>query len=789
VGVVAVLAGRDLLRRWRSVLVLAVLVGLVGGTVLAASAGARRTATALDRFRDTSAAADIELLGGPTAHEIDALAATPGVEAVGVLRAYGLVLPAAPDLEAIGAPVGSAFGRLVDRPRLVAGRAPDADRPDEIAIGEALAARLHLGLGDTVHAESYSPAQVAAILGAASDVGPFAGPELRLRVVGIERRPLDLADRAASGGLLVLSPAFDHHYAGHIGAFGLRLRVRTTDGSQVPAVIAAAHRSFGERLFTTQGLSVETEGARDAIRVLAVALWSFAAVAAIAGALAAWFVLSWDLLRYQPDQPIYEALGLTRPQRLWVMLSRSAVVAVGGAVLGLVGAALASPLFPLGLAGRAEPARGLHLDVPVLVGGSAIVALVVLGIASLAGLRATAHAERRAEPRRPSRSQAATAHAGLPPAATIGVQMALDDRSDGGSVPVRSAVGAVAAAVAASIAVLLLATNADQLAANPARYGWTWDVEIPDTSANAPCGGAAPDLTTLTALSAIDEVCFVNVEIDGRSVASLSFTTRRGPGIDPTVLEGRPPRGDREVALGTATMAALHKHIGDRVMTRLGGTTLRYEIVGRVVLPSLGDAQPLADGAVFTGPGFAPLYDQSIFSRYFVARTAGHVPPPVLARQVAAVPGLGAPIGPIVPSEIHRIDQVRWLAPSLVVLLTLLALGAAVHALITSGHRRRSEFATLRVLGFARRQVRGSVLAQATTIALAGLAVGLPAGAIVGKAGWRLIAGRLGVSQATSLPPFLFVIAAVAALGVLNIAGALTAARSARSTVADLRAG
>jgi hypothetical protein len=122
VGVVVVLAGRDLLRRWRSVLVLAVLVGLVGGTVLAASAGARRTDTALDRFRDTSAAADIELLGAPTAREIDALAATPGIEAIGVLRAYGLVLPAAPDLQAIGAPVDDRFGRLVDRPRLVEGR-------------------------------------------------------------------------------------------------------------------------------------------------------------------------------------------------------------------------------------------------------------------------------------------------------------------------------------------------------------------------------------------------------------------------------------------------------------------------------------------------------------------------------------------------------------------------------------------------------------------------------------------------------------------------------------------
>ena len=780
VGVVAVLAGRDLRRRWGSLLVLVLLVGLTGGLVLASVAGARRTDSSLDRFRKVSAAADVELLGAPSPRQIKALGDVPGVEAVGVLRGYGLVLPQDPALQTIRAPVGRAFGRSVDRPRLMAGREPGASAPEEIALDEALATLLHLHPGDTLDVSSYAPDQVQAILGGDPDVGPLAGPQVRLRVVGIERRPLDLADRAVSGGLLILGPAFDAKYADRIGVFGESLRVRISDHTDAATVTAAARKILGDRLFATQGLFAETAGARDAIHVLAVALWILAAVAAAAGAVAIAFVLSRDMLRHQRDQDTYDALGLTRSQRFGVVAPRGAVVAIGGSAVALVGAVLASGRFPFGLARRAEPDPGFHVD-PVGLGvGATVAALVVLAIVAIAGFRVTARSSRPDGPlrtSRPSRTLAAAARAGLRPTATNGMRMALDRRSDEGPVPVQSAVVGVALAVAGTMVALLLLSNVERLAASPPRYGWTWDVAVADTSDNRLCGADQPDLSSVTALSLVDEVCSQTVDVDGRSVGGLSFTSRRGPGIDPTVLEGRAPLGDREVDLGTATLRALHKRVGDRVTVQRRGKPLRYQVVGRAVLPSLGDAQPLADGAVFTGEGFAPLFDLNIFTRYFVGRIDHGATRRTLDRQVAALSDVGAPMGPTLPGEVSRLQQIGWLAPGLVALFALLGLGATAHALVTSSVRRRSEHATLRVLGFTPRQLRSTVAYQATTVAVVGLAIGLPLGTIAGKAGWRLLAGALGVSDTNSLPVVPFLLTASVTLLAVNAAGLLLGRR------------
>ena len=260
-GAFALVAGWDLRRRGRRVVFLVVLVGVVGACVLATVAGARRSSTALTRFQASSRSADLELAAAPTAQQVARLRRLPGVAAVAVLPAYGLVIPSAPDFQGIGAATDPEFGRGVDRDRLIAGRRPDPGAVHEITIGEGLANRLHVGVGSFVTAESFTPAQIAATLSGVSDVGPRAGPTVKLRVVGIARRPLDLGEQAASGGLLVLTPAFAHEYDGRIGVFGARIRVRTEHGARdVPSVIAGARRVLGPALFIAQGLAVAVAG-------------------------------------------------------------------------------------------------------------------------------------------------------------------------------------------------------------------------------------------------------------------------------------------------------------------------------------------------------------------------------------------------------------------------------------------------------------------------------------------------------------------------------------------------
>ena len=139
-------------------------------------------------------------------------------------------------------------------------------------------------------------------------------------------------------------------------------------------------------------------------------------------------------------------------------------------------------------------------------------------------------------------------------------------------------------------------------------------------------------------------------------------------------------------------------------------------MVGRAVFPTLGAAQQLGDGAAFTGAGFAPLFDQNIFFRFFVGRFAAGADRNELRQRIDAVPQLSPLTESTLPAEIDRLHQVDWLPVSLAILLGGLALFAVGHAIVASVHRRRRELALLKTLGFERRQVRATVGWQATTI-------------------------------------------------------------------------
>src|SRR5947208_1039295 len=71
------------------------------------------------------------------------------------------------------APAGRRFQRLVDRPKVLAGRLPLPDRADEVALDQRGAAILHLHVGSTLAMEAIRTA------------GPPGARKLRERVVGI----------------------------------------------------------------------------------------------------------------------------------------------------------------------------------------------------------------------------------------------------------------------------------------------------------------------------------------------------------------------------------------------------------------------------------------------------------------------------------------------------------------------------------------------------------------------------------------------------------------------------
>jgi predicted lysophospholipase L1 biosynthesis ABC-type transport system permease subunit len=85
-------------------------------------------------------------------------------------------------------------------------------------------------------------------------------------------------------------------------------------------------------------------------------------------------------------------------------------------------------------------------------------------------------------------------------------------------------------------------------------------------------------------------------------------------------------------------------------------------------------------------------------------------------------------------------------------------------------------------MGFSRRQVRGAVAWQASTVGLIGVVVGVVAGIVVGQVVWHSVADGLGVDPRLSVP-----IAAIAvvlvpiALIVVNAIAAVPASLAVRT--------
>jgi putative ABC transport system permease protein len=247
--------------------------------------------------------------------------------------------------------------------------------------------------------------------------------------------------------------------------------------------------------------------------------------------------------------------------------------------------------------------------------------------------------------------------------------------------------------------------------------------------------------------------------------------------VGPTIVAGRAPRADDEVALGAKTLDRIGASIGDTVRVRPDsrGTPVQLHVVGRVVLPGLGtypgsDKTALGEGALLTRASLKRLGPDFGVGPYLVrlaptitrARLEHAIVPEGRSSDVT-VSGLER------PSDIVSYERVRTTPLLLAGLLALLAVATLAHALVTAVRRRRRDFALLKTLGFTRRQVSGSVAWQATTFGVAALIVGIPLGVIVGRWAWTTLADNLGTVAEPIVPVVAFVIGVPVVLLVANL--------------------
>ena len=666
-------------------LVLAIVIGVAGTVVLAGVAGARRTASSFDRFVESTRAYDVLVffrrLGPSTVSQVRSL---PGVEAAALVDVPAVQFGDG-DFIAAGAPTDDVVFRDIAVPRIVEGRDTEPGASRELVIGEPLATRRGIEVGDSVVLDTFTPEQIAALVDVVgSPIPEPAGPRVRMKVVGISRSPVDLSQQGDAGGILLLPRAFIDTYGDRVGSYIDVVLVRLADGSAgVPGFVRDLRQQFRDDPDTVidevEPTAVSTSGVRESIDVLATGLAVFAVIAAISALVVVGLMAARFVALGAERQQTWLALGLTRAQRIGALAFPPLVSVVVGASLAFVGAWIASALMPIGLARRAEPHPGVDFDVLVLVVGSAaLIAALSAIVLSVAWRQARTSSQSRAP------SHVATARvvqaAGLAPTVSIGLRAALQPTGRGRVISGRATLAVVIVAVLGVVSVSIFGPSLDRLAKTPALFGVGWDVAVDDARAerpdpSRPCSGLRSTRVDASPVSTpLPRSVNLSVEIEGHPVFALGYTPMRGS-IDPTVLEGRAPAATDEIALGSASFDTVSRDVGDDVRLEGPGGAETFRIVGRVVLPSLGESQAVADGAILTGKGLDRVDDPDAqLSHAWVvatlAETAAKACGGASTGGAARRGRSGDPGGraTAVPLEVRRLQQVEDLPKFLAVL-------------------------------------------------------------------------------------------------------------------------
>jgi ABC-type lipoprotein release transport system permease subunit len=213
--------------------------------------------------------------------------------------------------------------------------------------------------------------------------------------------------------------------------------------------------------------------------------------------------------------------------------------------------------------------------------------------------------------------------------------------------------------------------------------------------------------------------------------------------------DGRWPERSDEVALGMETARALGVTIGDQVQIQAGETKIPMTVVGIPVFPDIGFGTGLGQGAGMTMDGLHVFYPEATQNLVLATFADGADVSATYERVNRVLDPLDAgTVEGDVGSQGFRVqDALRSerLPLLLAALFAFVALGTLVHLLISSVRRRRRDLAILRTLGFKRGQVMRTVAWQSATLAAVALAIGVPAGILLGRLAWDLFADRLGI--------------------------------------------
>jgi len=774
--------------RRRSLLSAAVICGLFGGIGLATLAGARRTTATYPRFLERQRAMDVTV--------VDASIFSPFLWKPDFVRLEHLPYVAtsarvvAGNL-ANGVPfMGGAderYGTVIDRPVVLRGRLPKPDAADEIAVphfADGVLATFHVGDRKTL------------------DLGRRS---ITVSVVGETVAPGELPPQPQLGWSVLVSPAFIARYRSDVDYAQDGIAMRFAHRTDIESFERDLRAMTGGTVLTPVDQESHTRGVQGSVDLQISALRIFALFMAFTGLLVIGQVLSRETTLASTELPALRALGMARGQLFRLGIIRVVPVAIAGGCAAVGIGWLGSALFPRGAVRLAGPASGLRFDASVLgIGALAVTALTLLVSAWPAWRASRAAAEDGAVRARPSRFAAALARGAAPTPAVAGARLALERGGGGTTVPVLSSLAIVTLGIASFVAAITFGKSLQGMLDRPALYGKTWNSTVNVGDEQAPVEQIAEAIAAnpeVDALALADAGAPTRIlggkagQGPARGIATVALTVSNVKGsLFPAVVEGRPPRGPGEVALGARMIRALGIHIDAahppevRIRLEGGDATATLLVVGRAVVPPLGNFGQLGYGvALSNGNTIAALAGNpgggSENNDIIVRWRDGADRAAVIKRIQKRFPTvtLGGDLSSGRLADVVNFGGVQS-APVLVGgLLAGLGLTALAHVLVTAVRRHRRDIAILKTIGFVRRQARLTVACQATVTVFVAAVVGMPLGVAGGRWLWRSVAEGLGVLPRQFTPTLVLGVIPLALIGLANLI-ALWPARTAART-------
>jgi putative ABC transport system permease protein len=787
----------ELRRRWRSWLAIALLISVVGGLVLAATAAGRRTESAFPTFV-AAHGFDADVY---TTQPVPKIAKIPGVSSATEVIGEDNGQPTCDCTH----PINPADLGVIVVPRtdgrsffkLVSGHLPDPSAPNQVLATFTLQ-QDGVHLGTVIHVPLYAASQVSAYNNAVGAPPKPRGPTVALRVVGFEAAEFEFPAGATPSYDLYATPAFARTVLPRT-AVGYVYFVRLRHGAaglarfEVEARPLSGVEGYGSQ--SEQAASVETS-----IHPQAIGWWILAALAGLVGVAVVGQGLARQSIVESEDYPTMAAMGVDRRQLVTLGVLRNLVVGLAGAVGAVALAIVLSPIAPLGEARVAESSTGISFDALVLpLGALATVAIVLaLGVWPAARAARALRSDDRAVTSRPSVLAGHLVAVGARPSAVIGVRNALERRSGGATVPVGSALLGTVLAVIALCGTAVFGASLSHLTATPRLYGDPFQINFTDPEGGPPSPALLRSLERDGAVTAITHGIAIEASVNKLPVGGIAVTAIRGRPLLSSV-NGHLPSGDGQIGLGATTMHQVGAHLGSVVHVTVSlpsgkERTVPFRVVSQVSFPVLGGVLSLGTGVVFTIAGYEaavcpPGPKQAVCQQEVEATAAGSG---LLISVVTGPKGQAAvdhyldtyqsaAALPVTPTSLINFGEAVNFPLLFGAMLAVFGAATLAHLLVVSVSRRRREVGLLKVVGFVNGQVASTVAWQATTLAIVGIVIGVPLGVIAGQAVWRAFANNLGAVPVSVVPIWLIGVVVAGVLVVANliaVAPALVATRS-----------